>query len=69
MCLKLVVLLDQLDGEGPDVAHVRQPSSERAKVSGDLLFAVHCADMVRAEILSQYHVYKGRSDVPLVTAA
>lgn len=66
MCLRLVVLLDELDEAEPNVL---RNSKEKAVISGELLYAAHCADLVRAEITSQYHVFKGRVNVPLVSAA
>ncbi len=67
MCLKLAVALDELDGLGAD--NRKKPQSDKGRISADLLYAVHCADLVRAEILSQYHVFKGRTDVPMLAAA
>ena len=36
-----------------------------AKRSKDLLYAAHLADLARAEILSQYHRFKGQSPPPI----
>lgn len=66
MTNRLWVLLDGLHGHEPDTL---RGSAEKARISGELLYAAHCADLVRAEVLSQYHVFKGREDVPLINAA
>lgn len=66
---EISAMVTDLDGatfnvEGDNNKERMRASAERSR---DLLYAAHLADMCRAELLSQYHRFKGKNP-PLVDA-
>lgn len=62
--------LDRLNGADLD-AHVpnnKELMRQKAQLRTDLQYAAHIADLIRVEIMSQYHRFKGTENVPTVDA-
>lgn len=55
-------LVDALHGApmNVDIDNNKERMRANAQRSRDLLYAAHLADLIRAEIISQYHRFKGQ---------
>lgn len=68
-----LVLMDQIEDRlqglqglsEADMLNTADKSSRKAEVARRLLYAAHLAHMVEADIISQYHAFRGEN-VPLI---
>lgn len=61
-------LVQSLDGALVNIeVKSKQVNAGKAEISKKLLYASHVADMVRVDIMSQYHRFKGENPPIIVT--
>lgn len=58
-----------LDGQdvNAEVPNHKTLMSAKARINSELVYAAHLAHLVEAEVLNQYHRFKGVPDVPRIT--
>jgi hypothetical protein len=61
-------ILEDLDGEeyNWENASAKRAMKDKASVNRSLLYASHIADLARADIMSQYHRFKGEANPPQI---
>lgn len=60
--------VEKLDGSRANIeVSSKQVNSRKAQINRDLLYAAHLADLVRVDIMSHYHRFKGETP-PYITA-